>query len=182
VLNKRKSSRRATVRTPRLDGAVADFVDRMGFIMETDGHSRIAGRMVGLLLLTEGDISLDDLAARLEVSKPSVSINARLLEDKGVLERAGHMGDRRDYYRIADDLVANMMEMRLAKLQRLSDAVVSAKSAAPFSSTSVLSRLNDFAGACEHMARVTESALADLHKRRTRTRPRTVAAGGTRGR
>ena len=179
VLNKRKSPRPPLTQTGRLQGPAAEFVERMGHILESDGHSRIAGRMVGLLLLTEGDTSLDDLAAQLEVSKPSVSINARLLEDKGVLERAGRVGDRRDYYRIAADLVARMMELRLAKLQRLGDAVRSAKSAINVSSASVASRLNDFAGCCDHMARVTESALSELHGRR-RTKAKSV--GGTRGR
>jgi DNA-binding transcriptional regulator GbsR (MarR family) len=159
VLNKRKDKRAALTRP--LPPASAEFVERMGCIMETDGHSRIAGRMIGLLLLSEGYTSLDEVADKLNVSKPSVSINARHLEEVGVLERVGRAGDRRDYYRITDDLIGRTMEQRLAKLRRLQDVVASARSTAGVSSRSVLARLEDFTSACEHIGRVTEAALTE---------------------
>ena len=157
MLNKRNR----TLVHPRrpLTAPVAAFVEEMGVVMETDGHSRIAGRMVGLLLVTEGDTSLDDVAELLGVSKPSVSINARLLEQKGVLQRAGHVGDRRDFYRIADDVFRRTMEQRLARLCRLRDVVSSARSTVAATSPSVRSRLENFASACDHIRRVTEEAL-----------------------
>jgi DNA-binding transcriptional regulator GbsR (MarR family) len=79
---------------------VEGFVERMGLLMEAEGMPRIAGRLIGFLLLREGAFSLDDLAERLQVSKASVSTNARQLEQAGVLERVSEPGDRRDYYQM----------------------------------------------------------------------------------
>jgi DNA-binding transcriptional regulator GbsR (MarR family) len=42
--------------------------------------------------------SLDEMAEQLQVSKASVSANARLLETIGMIERVTKPGDRRDYY------------------------------------------------------------------------------------
>ena len=79
---------------------VDEFVERMGLLMEQEGLPRIAGRLIGFLLLHENAFSLDELAERLQVSKASVSTNARHLEQAGILERIGSPGDRRDFYRM----------------------------------------------------------------------------------
>ena len=83
-----------------MDTRTAHFVERMGLALEADGLPRIAGRIFGLLLVSEEPRSLDELAAELRVSKASVSTNARLLEHRGVLEQVSRPADRRDYYRI----------------------------------------------------------------------------------
>ena len=70
-----------------MDSATAQFTDRMGLLFEAEGQPRIAGRMFGYLLVSEDPRSLDQLAETLRVSKASVSTNARLLADKGMLER-----------------------------------------------------------------------------------------------
>jgi len=86
-----------------MEDPVERFVERMGLLLEEEGLPRIAGRLIGFLLLHEGSFSLDELAERLQVSKASVSTNARLLEQAGVLERTSSPGDRRDYYRMGAD-------------------------------------------------------------------------------
>lgn len=84
--------------------AAQHFVERMGLALERDGLPRIAGRLVGFLLVHEGAFSLDDLAEELQVSKASVSTNARQLEQYGLLERTSEPGDRRDYYQMGTDV------------------------------------------------------------------------------
>jgi DNA-binding transcriptional regulator GbsR (MarR family) len=64
-----------------------EFIELMGRHFDEEGVARIAGRLFGLLMLGEEPCSLDELAARLRVSKGSVSSNARLLEDWGLAER-----------------------------------------------------------------------------------------------
>jgi DNA-binding MarR family transcriptional regulator len=91
--------------------AVQQFVERMGVLMEADGMPRIAGRIFGFLLVHTGAFSLDDLAEQLQVSKASVSTNARLLEQLGVIERIAAPGDRRDYYQMQDDAWARMLHV-----------------------------------------------------------------------
>jgi DNA-binding Lrp family transcriptional regulator len=81
------------------DGAVAQrFVEAMGLYFEDRGVPRIGGRLLGLLLLADGPLSLDQIAATLRVSRASVSTNARLLLTAGLIERVSLPGDRRDYY------------------------------------------------------------------------------------
>src|SRR5437867_3493939 len=98
-----------------MDQQTANFIERMGLTLESDGLPRIAGRIFGLLLVSDDARSLDDLAAELRVSKGSVSTNARLLEQRGLLERICRPADRRDYYRAPRDLFTHTMAQRLAR-------------------------------------------------------------------
>jgi DNA-binding transcriptional regulator GbsR (MarR family) len=95
------------------------FIDRMGLAAEADGLSRIAGRLFGALLLESEPRSLDDLAEQLEVSKASVSTEARRLLDRGVAERIGKPGDRRDYYTLTPDFFAQIVRFRLGRWSAL---------------------------------------------------------------
>ena len=60
--------------------AVEEFVERMAVTLEGHGLPRIAGRLFAFLLVNGEAVSLDELAEELQVSKASVSTNARLLE------------------------------------------------------------------------------------------------------
>lgn len=98
------------------------FVERMGQLFEAEAGPRIAGRLFGLLLLTPGALSLDEIAEQLHVSKASVSANARLLEGFHVISRVTRPGDRRDYYEVSEDTQRRMIEMRLARLLEMKEA------------------------------------------------------------
>jgi len=91
------------------------FIERMGLAAENDGLSRIAGRLFGALILESEPRSLDDLADQLEVSKASISTEARRLVDRGVAERAARPGDRRDYYVLAPDFFVQTIRFRLGR-------------------------------------------------------------------
>ena len=108
-----------------MHSAVTAFIEQMGLVSESNGLSRIAGRMIGYLLVDDRAHSLDDIAGRLQVSKGSVSTNARLLEQHGIIERESVPGDRRDYYRIGDRPWANMQAMLRRRLMRTLRAVES---------------------------------------------------------
>ena len=99
------------------------FTDRMAASLGSDGYPRIAGRIYGLLLLSGEGLSLDDLATELGVSKASVSTNARLLEQRNIVERYHLPSDRRDYYRVYHDHFERTMSLRLDKWQRMSEAL-----------------------------------------------------------
>ena len=101
---------------PKEQPAVTDrnaFIERMGLTAESDGLSRIAGRLFGALLLADEPRSLDALAEQLDVSKASVSTEARRLVERGVAERIGKTGDRRDYYALTSDFFAQIVRFRL---------------------------------------------------------------------
>ena len=110
-----------------MDGRTQDVVERMGLFFERDGMSRIAGRLLGYLMLSEASRSLDELATALQVSKSSVSINVRLLERMGTVERVTVPGDRRDYYRIAADLAEQVSALWRERLAAARDLLEAAK-------------------------------------------------------
>jgi DNA-binding MarR family transcriptional regulator len=117
---------------PGLDPGDEEFVERVGRFFEGDGAPRTGGRLLGLLVLEPRELSIDEIAERLKVSRASVSTNARQLEGFGVVERVSHMGDRRDFYRIAPDVEHTLVRLRmerLAKVEQLLDSGISTPAA-----------------------------------------------------
>jgi DNA-binding transcriptional regulator GbsR (MarR family) len=137
----------------------AHFVERMGLALEADGLPRIAGRIFGLLLISEDAHSLDDLAAELRVSKGSVSTNARLLEQRGLLERVCRPADRRDYYGVRPDLFIHAMAQRLARWQRFHEAIGAARTTLPIQSAEVRDRLEEYEHAFAFVSHEISEAL-----------------------
>lgn len=111
--------------------SVQSFVERMGLMMEAEGLPRIAGRIFGFLLVHEGAYSLDELAERLQVSKASVSTNARLLEHHGMLERTSAPGDRRDFYQVGPDAWERMLRVGQRKWEQLRMLFTEAEASLP---------------------------------------------------
>jgi DNA-binding transcriptional regulator GbsR (MarR family) len=143
-----------------MDKPTENFIERMGLALESDGLPRIAGRIFGLLLLSEDARSLDDLAHELRVSKGSASTNTRLLEQRGILERICRPGDRRDYYRVPPDLFSHTMAHRIARWERFHQAIGAARTSVPIKSQEVLSRLEEYQAAYAFMSQVIGEALA----------------------
>ena len=95
-----------------------DLIEKFGLTFEQEGLPRIAGRIIGFLMLQGNPCTLDDLAEHLQVSKTSASTNTRLLEQHGILERTAKAGDRRDYYQLAGDYGERMFSMAKHRIQR----------------------------------------------------------------
>ena len=144
-----------------------DLVERLAVAHEADGLPRIAGRIFGLLLICERELSLDEITKELGASKGSASANTRLLEQRGFIERVSRRGDRRDYYRIMPDLFERTMEQRLARWHRFHEIVSYGLSKLDLSPT-VRNRLMDFDTAYENVRDVIETALAKWRTRRKR--------------
>lgn len=136
------------------------FTEHMGLTLESDGLPRISGRIFGLLLVSEDALSLDDLAAELRVSKGSVSTNARLLEQRGLLERVCRAADRRDYYRVPPDLFSRTMAQRVARWQRFHEAIAAARTNLSIQNPDVLERLEEYESAYAFMSQVIREGLA----------------------
>ena len=151
-----------------MDVHTARFADRIGRMFEVDGLPPIAGRIMGLLLLRDEACSLDEVARELRVSKASVSTNARLLADQGVLERTSREGDRRDYYQVVPDLFPRMMAQRLGRWKRFAEAVGDVRRAVPRRSLAVRRRLAEYEMAWTYMSGAIEQALEHRPARRPR--------------
>jgi DNA-binding transcriptional regulator GbsR (MarR family) len=76
------------------------FIEDIGLFFEQMGMPRMAGRILGVLLISDPPAqSITEIGEKLKASKSSVSIMARLLMEKGLIERVASPLPRRDYYR-----------------------------------------------------------------------------------
>lgn len=76
------------------------FIEDIGLFFEQMGMPRMAGRILGVLLIADPPAqSINDLSEKLKASKSSISIMARLLVEHGLIERVASPLPRRDYYR-----------------------------------------------------------------------------------
>ena len=147
------------------------FIERIGLIFEeSERMPRIASRILGLLLVTPGECSIDEMAEHLSVSRASISVDARRLEECGVVERLTRRGDRRDYYRIAPDHYARTLERRLNMMERLA-AVIDDGRQMKIESREVRERLDDTAAA---LRLVVETTTQELKRWRVALEKRSV--------
>jgi DNA-binding transcriptional regulator GbsR (MarR family) len=96
-----------------------DFVEQMGLIWERLGGTRTLGRVHGLLMIADKPLSLNEIAGLLQVSKPSISTNARVCEQLGLAQRVSVPGDRRDYYEASPGAFERAITIRLQVAQEL---------------------------------------------------------------
>ena len=96
MLNTRKAANSLTERQHR-------FVEDLGRYMATHGVAATSGRVIGYLLLSPQPVSLDQMAADLEISKSSASVAARQVELFGLGRRIGQRGSRRVLYEAVRD-------------------------------------------------------------------------------
>ncbi|MBB4637160.1 GbsR/MarR family transcriptional regulator [Longimicrobium terrae] len=110
---------------------VLQFVERMALICEKEGMPRIAGRIFGYLLASDQTYSLEELAEHLQASKASVSTNARMLEQFGMIQRVSVLGDRRDFYRVEDDPWERMLRVAQSRWRDMANAFADARERLP---------------------------------------------------
>ena len=95
-----------------MDDVTASFVDGLGSASATSGIlSQPQGRIFALLYLSDGPLSLDEIASELEQSKSNVSINIRTLVDWHLVKRRAVSGSRKDHYQAATDFFRAFQEI-----------------------------------------------------------------------
>jgi DNA-binding transcriptional regulator GbsR (MarR family) len=90
--------------SPTLRAVNDSMLEGLGQLADYFGYNKVMGKMYGALLLSPQAMSLDDLMAHLDVSKASVSMNMRMLENMGIVREVWVRGDRRKYYEAETDL------------------------------------------------------------------------------
>ena len=81
------------------------MLDGLSQLADYFGFSKVMGQLYGSLLLSAEPLSLDDMMARLGISKASVSTNIRSLEHMGMVRQVWVRGGsgRRKYYQAETD-------------------------------------------------------------------------------
>lgn len=77
---------------------VRRFIDAGGNTTHAFGLGKLIGRMFALLYLEPRPLSLEEIAARLDISKASASTTIRQLESWHAVRHKPVEGDRRDFY------------------------------------------------------------------------------------
>jgi len=93
---------------------LSTYVEDCGLLFERWGLPRTAGRIWGWLhVCNPPRQTAQDLVDALHVSKGSVSMNTRLLESLGLVERIGVPMSRQGHYRLRDDGFEAILSMRI---------------------------------------------------------------------
>lgn len=101
------------------------FIEEVGLFFEQTGHPRMAGRILGRLLISvPPHQSTGDLADSLLASKGSISTMTRLLIQVGLIERVSLPGERRDYFRIKPNAWFQMTKQEFSRIAAFRDQVV----------------------------------------------------------
>lgn len=112
-------------------------VSGLGRLARFFGFNDVMGRLYGTLLLNPNPLSLDDLANSLQISKGSVSMNMRTLEQWGMAKEHWVRGERKKYYMAESDMwqvIRNVLGSRerrevILALEVLGDSVNRLKTA-----------------------------------------------------
>lgn len=82
------------------------------------GAGRIVGQILVYLYLQEAECSLDLIGEELGLSKASVSIAIRQLEKLGLVRKIWKKGDRKNYFRSADNIGSALQQGLLTFFQQ----------------------------------------------------------------
>jgi DNA-binding transcriptional regulator GbsR (MarR family) len=94
-----------------------ECAEEMGLFYERLGGPRMAGRLLGWLVVSdEPHFTAAGLAEVLQASKGSISTTTRLLEHGGILERFTRPGERKTYFRLRPQWWIYMFHRRTALL------------------------------------------------------------------
>src|SRR5437868_8591290 len=88
----------------RLEEVEDRFVDLWDTMSSLWGVNPTMARIHGLLYITGAALSMDDIMARLAISRGNVSMNLSKLVEWALVRRVHKRGDRRDYYESLSDV------------------------------------------------------------------------------
>jgi len=96
------------------------FIEDFGLLFEESGHPRMAGRILGCLLISDQPyLSSTELSEILQASKGSLSTMTRFLLQMGLIERVGLAGHRRDYFQIKSSAWTQLVRHAVYELSAL---------------------------------------------------------------
>jgi DNA-binding transcriptional regulator GbsR (MarR family) len=91
--------------TKRDEDAVRRYVESLALVLSQIGMQRMSARVFAALMTTDdARLTAADLASQLSVSPAAVSGAVRFLEQVGLVAKEREPGERRDHYRLFDDL------------------------------------------------------------------------------
>lgn len=142
-----------------LGAGARQFIEGMGIYLESLGIRRIGGRILGLLMMAERPLTLDDMARALKVSRASISTNARMSVAVGMVDHVILPGDQRDYDAFSADAWTRRMQVALPQLDMLHQLAERGPTAFDNSNTPGRERLRAALAFCDFYRRETEASI-----------------------
>jgi len=142
------------------------FIEQMGLVAEAEGLSRIAGRIMGVMVLEGGPVSFSEIAERLDVSRASVSTNTRFLERIGVIDRLTVKGSRQDHFQLARSPYARLLEGSVVRMKKAESVAANAKDALPAHDYERRQRLDELGAFYATLAETFEELVARFDQQR----------------
>src|SRR5262249_7084357 len=109
----------------QLDGVEQEFVGLWRRMSSLWGISPTMAEIHGLLYITGAALSMDDIMARLGISRGNVSMNLSKLVEWGLVKRVHKRGDLRDYYESLSDVWEMFTLVAAQRKRREIDPVLS---------------------------------------------------------
>jgi DNA-binding transcriptional regulator GbsR (MarR family) len=98
----------------------AQFIEDMGLYFERTGLTRMAGRIIAWLLISDpAQQTMAQIGAALGASKSSISTSLRMLVQFQLVDQISLPGERSDYYRLSPGLVHQSLKARMGMLTEL---------------------------------------------------------------
>jgi len=94
--------------------------DQLGRFFEDNGLPKMAGRVLGhLLVCAPPEQTFDEVVAGVAASRSSVSVATRLLIQLGLVERTSVRDDHRDRYAVSPGAWTTLLQQDIAAARRL---------------------------------------------------------------
>jgi DNA-binding transcriptional regulator GbsR (MarR family) len=143
---------------------VQQFVEAWGAMGALWGINRSVARVHALLMATEGPLSLDEIAEKLQISKGNASMSLRELRTFGVVRQIEVPADRRDFYVTEPDVWTMFFRILKERKRREFDPALEAIHRLleqPGANGEVLGRLNQMAELLTSVEGVVNRFLKD---------------------
>lgn len=131
--------------TSQKDDPIEEFIEQMGLLTQAEGGPRIGGRLLGLAIVENQPLSLQEMAERLQVSKASISTNARRMAQAGLLRLTTRPGSREDLYELPRDPYRELVRSFTRGLEHKAAAIAEIEARIPADSGAVRDRIHHLA-------------------------------------
>lgn len=118
-----QNEEKGVIKLDKLTAETMQLIEEMALHHENQGLSRIAGRIIGLLMVSQEPLSSEQIATTLQVSLGSVSTNMRMLLKIGFAEKKSVTGDRVSYYIMAPDAIEEELIQGLERILSLKNVI-----------------------------------------------------------
>lgn len=139
-----------------------EFIEKIGLIAQSDGMPRIAGRLMGLLVWDGEAVSFADLAARLQVSRGSISTATRILEERRLIRRTAKPGQRQDFFQLAENPFVQMLEAVSYAVARAREDIEGTLAKIPAREQGIRDRVGAYSRFYKQMSEALERLSKDI--------------------